>query len=212
MKLAARFDRVIGISPSEYKEIGISPKRFWYIPHFMDAPPCRTETKHDFDVIYVASRNEYNIVGAKWFLDNVSPMLSELKIHFIGEICDAIQDKWRYKNIKFAGRVKDLGAEYCSVSVAVCPMFSGTGLKIKVIEAIAHGLPVISNRFGAIGMPDCEFPGVITDNPREFASAVLRLTTDDRARTEAANKSRAYFNKWFSIDVNREKLLEAFCV
>lgn len=82
-------------------------------------------------------------------------------------------------------------------AVFVCPILSGSGVRVKLLEAFASGLPAISTRIGAEGLAreDGEFC-LLADDPREFAEKVLLLFEEPeklvvmaaRARAEVAEK------------------------
>lgn len=86
--------------------------------------------------------------------------------------------------VTFTGFVPDLAAEYAQTSVVCCPIKSGSGTRIKILEAAAYGLPVVSTRLGAEGL---EFkPGheiALADTPEELAAECVQLLRDPgRAR------------------------------
>lgn len=57
-----------------------------------------------------------------------------------------------FPEIKFAGRVKDLSPEYDAADIVVAPIRGGGGTKIKILEAFAHGVPVVSTSKGCEGL------------------------------------------------------------
>jgi glycosyltransferase involved in cell wall biosynthesis len=84
--------------------------------------------------------------------------------------------------------------------VVIAPLFAGGGTKLKVVEAMASGRPVVTTPLGAEGLPRSEGIRICTD-PREFASEVGRLLIDGReaAQAGAANRSAADGLSWSSI-------------
>ncbi|MBV8727879.1 MAG: glycosyltransferase family 4 protein, partial [Candidatus Eremiobacteraeota bacterium] len=81
---------------------------------------------------------------------------------------------------------------YDSARVAIAPILYGAGTKIKTIEALQHGVPVVATPVGAEGLGDVDGKGVsISDNPQSFAEKLLRLLEDatlwDQQRVAASD-------------------------
>ena len=82
--------------------------------------------------------------------------------------------------VEFTGFVDDLDALYARSRVVCCPILSGGGTRVKMIEAAAYGKPIVSTRIGAEGLEmtdDQEF--LLRDRPREFADACIELLKND---------------------------------
>ena len=84
-------------------------------------------------------------------------------------------------HIDLTGFLPELRPLYSRLRVVVAPDRFGAGLKIKTLEALQHGVPVVATTIGAqgIAVPDGIAPMVVTDDPVEFAAAVVRLLTDN---------------------------------
>lgn len=146
-----------------------------------------------YDVIYVASDNLHNIAGIKWFLKEVLPLLKDIKIHIIGKIGTVIGD---YENVIKYGMVDDLKDFYQHSKIAICPMLSGTGIKIKVVEALSYGIPVVTNRRGVDGLVNKKDNGcLVTDDPKVFAEQMMRLLNDEAFYLETREKAVSYFKE-----------------
>lgn len=154
-----------------------------------------------YDIIYVASENPHNIAGISWFLKEVLPFLKDKKVHIIGKICNAIGD---YKNVVKYGMVDDLDDFYSHSKVAICPMLSGTGIKIKVIEALSYGIPVVTNRRGVDGLVNKKENGcLVSDDPKRFADDIIRLVEDETFYQKTRSEGISYFKN------NHDPKLEA---
>lgn len=79
--------------------------------------------------------------------------------------------------IELAGFVENISSEYEQAAVAIAPILSGAGSKIKIIEALAHGRPVVADRHSAEGFPAAmRGEGVVcVDSDAEMAAACVRL-------------------------------------
>lgn len=210
--LVNKFDSIIGISKDEidiFKNEDNKDK-FFYLPAFMKSRNIDVK-EYKYDVLYIAATNKHNIRACNWFLENVYPLLKDRKLLFVGTICKDIKDKENYKNIEFIDYAENLDDVYNCSKVAICPMLSGTGLKIKVVEALAYAKPIVCNTMGAIGQPDMKnFPALVSDDYKEFANNIIKLLDDNELYRENSKKSLDYFNKYFNYDNNIKVLDEVF--
>lgn len=161
-----------------------------YIP--MLFPPMKfTERKPRRTCIFVGGLAFPNQSGIDWFIYNVWPLVLKLspeaRLRIVGSICRHLVNV-NQNNIDIAGEVDDVSEEYISSAVAIVPLKYGSGLKIKLVEALRHGLPVVSTSVGAEGIftESCSICR-IADTPEEFAKAIVSYFDCDTAiQREAA--------------------------
>jgi glycosyltransferase involved in cell wall biosynthesis len=82
--------------------------------------------------------------------------------------------------------------------VAVAPLLAGGGTRLKILEAAACGVPVVSTRIGAEGLgfePEREI--LLRDTAKDFASAVADLLADPARRARLAGAARARVEAFF---------------
>lgn len=167
-----------------------------------------TDKSFVYDVIYVASNNPHNIAGIKWFLKEVLPHLQDVKIHIVGNICKEIDD---YDNVIKHGLVDDLTAMYRSAKIAICPMLSGTGIKIKVVEALSYGIPVVTNKRGVDGLINKTENGcIVTDDPKKFAEKMMHLLQNEEFYTKTKGEAISYFKNNHDPELELELLNTIF--
>ncbi|HLQ04934.1 MAG TPA: glycosyltransferase family 4 protein, partial [Verrucomicrobiae bacterium] len=82
------------------------------------------------------------------------------------------------------GYVADLAPLYERSVALVAPHLEGTGVRMKLLEAFGHGVPVVTTPAGAAGLPiENGREALVEAEPRAFASAVVSVATDvERAR------------------------------
>jgi polysaccharide biosynthesis protein PslH len=143
---------------------------------------ARPQTGKNDEIIFSGNLDYHpNISAVRFFHENIWPRLSErwplLRWRIIGrnheQLRDSMADDTR---VTFTGPVNDAIAEIASARAAVVPILSGSGTRVKIIEAWAAGVPVVSTAMGAEGLP-C-VPGehlLIGDQPADFARAVSSL-------------------------------------
>ncbi len=94
--------------------------------------------------------------------------------------------------VEFTGFVDDLEALYQRSRVVCCPIFSGGGTRVKMIEAAAYGKPIVASQIGAEGLEmqdGQEF--LLRNQPDEFANACLELLQNDALCDRLGSAARA---------------------
>ena len=102
-------------------------------------------------------------------------------------------------SVQMLGVVDDLSALYRRAGVVVSPLTTGSGLKIKLIEALAQGKAIVATSVTLQGVEERVGPAVaLADEAPAFADHVIRLMADPAARlalaTRALDTARARFN------------------
>ena len=193
IQLLNLFDKVFVISNEEkYLFSQFISKPIHIITHPL---PTNFEDKNvtkKYDLIYVASDNSHNVKAAKWFFESVYPKLNpSIKIMVIGKIGKHFND---FSNVEKIDYVVDLKPFYNDSKIAICPMLSGTGLKIKVIEALSFGLPIVCNEKGIDGMLNKSNNGCLVSNDEnEFKNYIEKLLTDDSFYQKTKQFGQNYF-------------------
>lgn len=135
--------------------------------------------------VFVAAMTPPNADGLIWLLESVWPLVRarrpDARLRVIGKVAAAWDRTWP-DGAEAAGFVDDLAAAYAGAALALTPLRFGSGVKIKVIEALAHGLPVVSTPVGAEGM-EAAGPEVlhVADDAAAFAAAMVATLDDPRA-------------------------------
>ena len=155
-----------------------------------------------------------NYDGVKWFLENCWMELqsknSDYRLRIIGKwskkTADQIQQQ--YPNVEFAGFVDDLG-EALAETVMIVPLRVGSGIRMKILEAGAYGIPVVSTRVGAEGLMINDGEDILLgDGAKEFVDAIVRLE-DKSLREKMGNSLKQRIGEMYSPDAlrtNRERL------
>jgi glycosyltransferase involved in cell wall biosynthesis len=112
--------------------------------------------------------------------------------------------------VSVAGEVPDVTAELRRASVVVVPVRFGGGTRIKILEAFAHGVPVVSTTVGAEGLEVEDGRHVLlADHPDDLARACLRLLDDPVLGSELAAGGRALWETRYRGSAVRPAILAA---
>lgn len=137
-----------------------------------------------------------NFEAVQFFLADIFPRIQaacpDVRLYITGKTGGAPLDRLRLdEKVILTGYLDDLRPLLSRCSVCVVPLKSGGGTRLKILEAMAIGTPVVSTRKGAEGLE--LQPGVdilLADDPQEFANAVVELLRDDRLRRQIRDRAR----------------------
>ena len=211
LKLLNQFDTIWAISVEEKYIFNqfLPHKNIELIPHGIKSKHSTKSLTATIDIFYVASPNPHNIASIKWFFKEVYPLLSkDIKITIVGRIINFIDD---YSNVTKIERVEDLSEIYKQSKITICPMLSGTGLKIKVVESLSYGIPVVCNERGVDGLLNKINNGCLTsNNPKIFANHIHQLLTNDTFYNTQRNYANTFFDESLSLKNVHQKLNNFF--
>ncbi|WP_005036628.1 glycosyltransferase [Holophaga foetida] len=142
-----------------------------------------------------------NTEGLTWFLAEVWPWLQGLRLDVVGNGAPAslLAQAGKHAEVYMKGFIEDLDAYYQSARVFIAPLLSGSGVKIKVIHALAHGLPIVTTSIGAEGLPELDKTGLlVADTPTEFAQFVDILVRDDEVWQRCSELGKSYASKYLT--------------
>ncbi len=196
-----KFDSIWAISAEEQFIFSqfLPEKEILTIPHGVESNFTQKSETKEIDLFYVASNNPHNLNSAKWFFEKVYPLLPKhIQITIVGRVNQVIDDYPNVRKIEFAESLDEL---YQSSKVTICPMLSGTGLKIKVVESLSYGIPVVCNERGVDGLLSKINNGcLVSNNPNEFADFIEKLLNDEEYYNKISREGKEFFTQ--SLDEN----------
>jgi glycosyltransferase involved in cell wall biosynthesis len=105
------------------------------------------------------------------------------------------------------GFVEDVEPCFAASRIFVSPLRYGAGMKGKVGQSMAHGLPVVTTSIGAEGMQLIDGDtALIADAPGDFARAVVRAYQDEALWTRLSTRGRDHIERHFSRTASRARL------
>lgn len=111
-------------------------------------------------------------------------------------------------DVQVTGHVTDeqLARFYETARVAVVPLRMGAGMKGKVIEALHHGLPLVTTRVGAQGLDGLEAVTTVSTDASVLARALVTLLQDDQKWLRTSREQRQYMEGRFSLEAMTQAL------
>ena len=166
-------------------------------------PPGASEER--FDLVFVGSMDWMpNIDGIRWFLAEVLPRIRKFKpdcsLAIVGRNPpNAIVEAAKAHKVTVTGTVPDVRPYLWQSSISVVPLRIGGGTRLKIFEAMAAGVPVVSTTIGAEGLPAEDGRDIcIGDTPEAFASECLGLLSSRQRREEIRDSALAMVVRDFS--------------
>jgi len=158
------------------------------------------------DAVIFSGNLEYspNVAAVRFFRLKIWPLLRErwpgLVWRLIGKNSHAVKE-WTFGDprIEVSGPVPDAIKELARGKIAVVPLLAGSGTRIKILEAWAAALPVVSTRIGAEGLPVQDGHHLLlADGAHEFAAAISRLLENPALRKDLGHTGRSLLEQRFT--------------
>lgn len=151
-----------------------------------------------------------NRQGLTWFLEHVWPGVRQgfpdYKLVVVG---DYVRTLPVFNGVSFLGSVPAIKPYLLTSSALVCPIFSGSGIRIKILQALASGLPVISTRLGAEGIPVVHSKSaILADTSGEFSEGIKKVLTEESLSASMSKEAKLLARKHFSPAVFQRRLHE----
>ena len=155
-----------------------------------------------------------NADGIRWFANEVFPLIQaqepEVTLTIIGKNPPAdfyqLQEKYP-QAIKITGYVEDLTPYFEQAAVMVIAVRAGGGMRVRILEAFARSMPVVTTTVGLEGI-DAN-PGehvLVEDTPQEFAQATLHLLADPSLSSKLAQRGRVLAEEKYDWQVVLQRM------
>jgi len=149
-----------------------------------------------------------NEEGLRWFLENVYPLVKHAepgaRLTVVGAGASNGMKGLMYDHaVEYQGFVEDLRALYARTRAYIAPIMTGGGIRTKIIEAMAAGMPVVSSTFAPLGIGTTPGTNILAaDDPQEYADAVVKLLHDDSLWWRLRKNARRFIEQNYSLQAN----------
>lgn len=154
-----------------------------------------------------------NAEGLHWFCKKIWPMVLnefpdlKLLVVGIGELPEKYSDTYNTLSIEFTGAVDDVKPWYNKAVISVVPLLTGSGTRLKILEAMGMGVPVVSTTIGAEGINYTNGKEiVIADKECDFANRIIDLLKDKNQRQNLASEAFKLVSSEYDWNVIGDKM------
>ncbi|WNJ16659.1 glycosyltransferase family 4 protein [Pontibacter sp. G13] len=214
------FDVLVPISGKDaglFKKLGVKkPIRVCTVGMDVDA---LDESEVEFEypsICYLGALDwEPNREGLDWFLKEVWPIVHarypEVPFYIAGRRMPDKYRTMRHKQIKVVGEVESAGAFLRSKGVMVVPILSGSGMRVKIVEGLAYGKPIVATYIAAEGISARHGHDImLADDPEEFAERVAVLLDRKSMFDTISRHATKFFHRNFNNDRIAGDLLDFY--
>ncbi len=212
MSLLDLADTVIAIQAEEEEVVRRHlPAKHTILAPMAVSPVTEAEPGDDGRILFVGSNTVPNLDGIRWFLahvwDGVLKLCPQAVLEIAGTCCGSLADL--PANVTLLGRVDDLDDAYRRAGIVISPLRLGSGLKIKLIEAIGHGKAVVATTTTLQGVHDAVSPAVMhADSVADFTDALVGSLYDRAKRLRLGRQALAVAAARFSATACYRDLLD----
>ncbi len=163
-----------------------------------------TESETDYSKIgffHLGSMNWSPNLEAVHYLVNTlwsNNRLNNLPLKIAGSFSNQIKINTSSPSFSLVGWVDDATFFMQNSGTLVTPIFSGSGIRIKLLEAMALGVPCVTTKLGASGISITHSGLLIAETEDEFVSQLEKLTLSSELREQVGKKSKAYIQQFHS--------------
>jgi glycosyltransferase involved in cell wall biosynthesis len=151
-------------------------------------------------IFAVGAKNAENEAGLKKFIEEALPLVRcnwpSAQLFVAGGVCEQLDPK--QDGVTLLGIVPDLRPWYSKAAVVINCVPVGTGLKIKTVEALCHGCPLVSTPAGIQGLERYEGCFRVAVNSADFAVQVAALLGNPQRAAELGEKAQQFAASYFN--------------
>ena len=165
---------------------GVNPEDF--TPHY--------EVKDNPTLYHIGSMNWMpNEEGIHWFLNNIWDKIAkrnpDVRLNLAGRHMPKWLTKLKKRNVNVLGEVPDAKEFIRNNDIAVVPLLSGSGIRIKIIESMAMGRTVVTTMIGAEGIQYSEYENIIiADSPAKMVEVICKILKEPEEAQRIGRNAR----------------------
>lgn len=207
----SKYDACVLVAPRDAEIIrGLCPGLPIYFAFSgADIPPLAPAAKTP-GMIAFSGVMDYppNVDAVTYFANEIFPLIKKevptASFHIVGKNpVPQVKALGERPGIVVTGEVPDVKEYIKQAEVYVVPMRLGSGMKMKIVEALAVALPVVTTTVGAEGMYLVAGRDIlVADSPADFAAAVVKLLGDEKLRQEYGAWGRQAVESTYTWDAN----------
>jgi polysaccharide biosynthesis protein PslH len=214
INMVDKFDKSLVVSNIDKDFIG--KKNIKVLPVGVDILKC-TKSKELNKIVFTGNMGYFpNQNAVVWFVDNcfesIKKEIPSVSLVIVGKNPPKfIQDYHDDNNIFIKGFVESMVDEICSASISIAPMQSGSGMQIKILEAMSLGLPVVATELGRGDIMAIDKKSILIANTADqFSNACIELLNNKKKQDLIGNNAKIFINNSHSWEKIRKQYLKVY--
>lgn len=203
-------NKIICMTPLDNYElinkIGADKKKISIIPNPIDLEKFKYfgPSNKKNNIIFIGNMFYWpNLNAAELIIKKIIPAVHkknpETFFYFIGKAPINLIKKQSKKNI-FTGKIENLNSILKNTTLALCPVYEGSGMKVKLLNYCAAGLPVITTDVGVSGYEKVKSL-IVENNINNYSVIINDLLNKREHLVKIGEKNRKYVEKYFDIKI-----------
>jgi glycosyltransferase involved in cell wall biosynthesis len=231
-EIVSKFDHILTVSEIDQQglieaavhsgvDIEQVKHKFMVIPITVDTNEILPVKRSDSSLnIFTMGTLHYppNADGIRWFINDVFPLVQKqvvgVTLTIVGKNPPSdfiVRQKEEPDIYTVPGYVPDLTPWFEKAAMVIVPVRIGGGMRVRILEAFARGMPVVTTTVGLEGID--AIPGkhvLVEDDPEKFADAVVQLIHDQELRTKLSNNARQLVEQVYDQQIILRKLDQVY--
>jgi glycosyltransferase involved in cell wall biosynthesis len=212
-----KFDGILAITSKDtlFFEQHVAINKLMTLPFTVDVKLYSEEKEYQRNALFFIGAMDWfpNFEGVKWFIDNVwGEVLKQFPnstFYMAGKAMPYIFKNKKDLNIRNLGEVPDAKEFMEMAPIMIAPIFSGGGLKIKIIEAMAMGKVVICNSEAAFGIPVSDKKNVLlAENAATFINQIINCFNNKLDKASIGMQARMLIEQQFDTSTKATELTD----
>ncbi len=211
-----KFDRLFAASRDETKSLAAFGVPALAVPNVADPAPVRPprRRRQRYSIVFVGTMGYVpNVDAVLWFVSRIWRRLEralshQVRLTIVGRNAppEITRLNWQ-RGIEVAGEVAEVGRYYRNADLAIVPLRAGGGMRIKIVEAAGHGVPIVATGLGAEGAAFRHGADIlIANNEATFLRACLLLVRNRPLSARLASQARARVLRDYSPEYWRARV------
>lgn len=220
IRICSDFDEVIMLSKEDKKSLldnGYKQENMKIIPIGVNADVKKKTQYNDNrrkNILFMGTMTWYpNEQGILWFIDNVwvdiKKKYPDMSLYIVGKSpSNEVLNRSKLEGIVVTGYVDDIHKYIEICDVCIVPLFIGGGMRVKILESMARGMPCISTSIGAEGIEIKDSENILIANDSDgFINAIEIMIEDNKKYNSITNNAVKLIEEKYSTDVIKKEVL-----
>lgn len=187
-----------------------SEKIFTSAPYFKNYQNLERKQKGKDVLFFGTMSRPENYQSAIWFIDKVMPLISDKEVRFVIAGGEPAAQLCRYRNSRviITGYVEDVSEYFEGCLCMAAPLVGGAGIKIKILEAMSAGIPVLTNEIGIEGIAAVDGKDYyFCSRPEEYAARIDQMAAG-MCPEELSRNAKLFISEHYNLPEKLDALMD----